>query len=189
MRGKIYMDQTEKRGGRKRLRHLICGGLILLFLAICFSVSTPPNFGGMQPVQAFLINPSRLDESEPSIGHWHILDEAPKLSPDQIKRIRNVLSSHLTYGGWPPLCFNPRLGFRLFDGKETIDVLVCLECSQIDVIHGDAHHYYALNPLGEHRFQSISDELFPNAKVKLATADAASEAEYRRPSTTPTSVP
>jgi hypothetical protein len=56
------------------------------------------------------------------------------------KRLYNALQSGARWNlPFPAMCFNPRHGLRVTTGGNTVDLVICFECSQVQVWQGNSH--------------------------------------------------
>lgn len=62
------------------------------------------------------------------------------------------------------MCFNPRHGIRATRGDESVDILICFECLQMEVFTGKSRFWYRTSGTP----QTFLDSLLTDAKVKLA---------------------
>jgi hypothetical protein len=73
-------------------------------------------------------------------------------APDELAVVRKALNSldvaGLHWGGAIAACFDPRHGVRIRSGGITRDLLICYECSQVQIFRGDTREgdiYFALS--------------------------------------------
>jgi len=86
-----------------------------------------------------------------------------EVTPDQARRLRNVLtgSQYLALDG--AMCFEPGLEFVYGTGDDAIHVVVCLECCKIHIATADEKNfdiYYGLNKAGVAEFKALYTEIF-----------------------------
>lgn len=83
-----------------------------------------------------------LDPGQEGTGdqdfHGHrILWRTIVTDPATQERIIDIVNSGVSYFASPAKCFNPRHGVRLSRGKRTVDLVICYECSSIQIHDGD----------------------------------------------------
>lgn len=136
--------------------------IVLLMVGMLVSVAEPTAVPGLdestvralgdaQSVQSFRLDP--LDEDNYSLPggplpfeslgllwHHHMIEQRRNLTDEETAWVRNLLLSQESYrppGSAEKLCgFSPRHGLRFKSDEAPVDVLICLECSELLIVRG-----------------------------------------------------
>jgi hypothetical protein len=95
-----------------------------------------------------------------SFHGWPVLGKTTIKDPDTRKRLRAALArgANLISQGLPgPMCFNPRHGIRATHGDQTIDLLICFECEQVEA-HGAMDYYFHIMGSQQEPFDAVLKE-------------------------------
>jgi hypothetical protein len=92
-------------------------------------------------MEAFRLSPRKVDEArKPSVQTFHgyeVLREVSVTNAAVRKELALFLSKALHWNVLRrALCFNPRHGLRVVHKQETLELVICFECSRIDVYEG-----------------------------------------------------
>lgn len=89
------------------------------FILLSLDPVLPPMFSG----------PGRPEET---FHGYSVLGEAEIRDPkERVLLLRELYSGIEQAGGDVPKCFNPRHGIRAISGNETVDLVICFQCFQI----------------------------------------------------------
>jgi hypothetical protein len=86
-----------------------------------------------------------------------------EVTPDQARRLRNVLTGNQYLALDGAMCFEPGLEFVFGTSDDAIHVVVCLECCKIHIATADEKKldiYYGLNKAGVAEFKALYEEIF-----------------------------
>jgi hypothetical protein len=97
---------------------------------------------------------------------WPILGRTMVASGDDRKQLANALrEATASNSGMVAFCFDPRHGIRLTHGSQTVDLLICFRCSQVETfINGQAGRRF----LTTYEPQPVFDAVLSAANVPLA---------------------
>jgi hypothetical protein len=66
--------------------------------------------------------------SGPYLQSWKIVRDVPLTDPEDVRRIRSLLTSPKTYGKDNYRCFEPGMGLRFKTERRSIEFVLCLDC-------------------------------------------------------------
>jgi hypothetical protein len=96
-------------------------------------------------VEVFRVDPgsqTRHAQAKPGehwIGEFAVIGTADEQGPDFAARLARVLFREESYFVPPPSCFWPGVAFRVRNSRyETVEILVCFYCSNLELIVKDA---------------------------------------------------
>jgi hypothetical protein len=73
------------------------------------------------------------EPKEPGFYGWNVLGRTVVKDSSRRATIVNALSRGIFEADGEALCFSPRHGVRAKRGKTTVDLVVCFECSKVEV--------------------------------------------------------
>jgi hypothetical protein len=108
------------------------------------------------------------DSQREHIAMWAVLDRAT-LTPADVNELRTAMNNRAVFDGDPrrvSTCFEPRLAFRIDDGGEQANLLICLHCQNARLYQQGTPSYSSANltAVGVRRFTAITQQLFPRAE-------------------------
>jgi hypothetical protein len=88
-------------------------------------------------LEVYRLNSTFIEDEQKAKGSFHgyeILAQAKAESAEQRKEIGSFVGAVLHWNKLRmALCFNPRHGLRVISGKDTLDLVICFECSRVEV--------------------------------------------------------
>jgi hypothetical protein len=181
---------------------------ILLFAFGNHSFQSAPYPLPNSPMIAYRITGQEGDlrffANDPNSIQGYAIIQRQMISDSQLQNdVINALNSRLVYGSDNIRCFEPGIAFRLGEGPNAIDVLICLTCRHIYFFRGGEVAYRNLNSAGVVRIEDLYGRLFsghtpdgPNEDADRITAARDQERQKReeqlldaatsRPATQPT---
>lgn len=111
-----------------------------------------------------------------SFHGYAIVEEKPVDDAKVDARIRQVLDDDATYGNTFYKCFEPGMGFRIGEGAEQTDYVICLKCMNMEIYAKDPCDSDPLSDKGVAELSDLYYTLFPDAG-KAKDAKATSEAK------------
>jgi hypothetical protein len=119
-------------------------------------------------VEAFRIKPGRTDKAgDGFIAGYPITAKGKKLDEAFAAKVTKALFDEKTYGGAGARCFEPGVAFRVWNGKEAVEVIICFRCTNFEVQvsgakkDGDETEQYGFGP-GLEPFLALAKEAFPD---------------------------
>jgi hypothetical protein len=170
---------------KRKRRRLVAAGILLGFALVIAAVwakylqSLPAQYLGsptlallqnVQSVQMFRLRSDVRETSEEriQIADYPLLYEGRSQGPAFSERIADVLRDPRLYWGLNDLtCIpDPGVAFRLWNGKQSIEVLLCFHCGQMLVTTKDAggrvtHKTYTEFLSVRPRLVALAKEAFP----------------------------
>ena len=109
---------------------------------------------------------TQKDEIKDSFHGWKILGKTTVKDAETRKKVVAAFKKGVEDNkGGPAFCFNPRHGIRISHDGKTTDLVVCFECSQVQVFVGN-ELIWSFWP--ENSPANTFDEVLKAAKVPLA---------------------
>lgn len=110
-------------------------------------------------------NEEILKSKENALFHEYLILGSTKILS---KEDQNIVADEIKYavyglGRGVFLCFEPRHGVRITDGKNTYDYLICFECGSMHVFYSENSYYDIM--IGGNK--DVLDKILINAKVPL----------------------
>lgn len=137
---------------------------------------------------AYRLDPSRhvvhrSGEPTPVSFHEHaIAEEKPVADARLAERIRQTLDDDATYGNETVMCFEPGMGFRIGEGADQADYVICLKCVKLHLFQGQKEmQAYDFSELGALNLGVIYRELFPGADKTGEAANPKDSPEAKTP--------
>jgi hypothetical protein len=93
---------------------------------VIYSLAQPP-LGGIDPQQ------TGTSTVKDSFRDYPILAQAEVLDPNLQAELKSSLIKGMNQNVVAAKCFNPRHGLRVSQGLKTVDVVICFECSRLEV--------------------------------------------------------
>lgn len=122
-----------------RLRSSALAALFVLAGSGCSSL--PASAVGVlenaDQFQIFALEPYATNEPKPTdtVFHGHVvLARAEVKDPKVRAKIAFIVERGVRQGGMQAKCFNPRHGVHAMQGKRTVDLVICYECSAVEVV-------------------------------------------------------
>jgi hypothetical protein len=87
--------------------------------------------------QIFALEPYGANEPKPTdtVFQGHVvLAQADVKDPKMQEKIAFIVDRGVRQGGSQAKCFNPRHGVHATKGKRTVDLVICYECSAVEVV-------------------------------------------------------
>lgn len=131
----------------------------LLLILMAGVVATSPSSGQDDPLDQFKRLPKEakavLDAAEklelysldpaggmlpkdaPGFHGWKVLGKTEVKEADALKKVRAALHKGVAQAQGVAGCFRPRHGVRATVKSETVDLVICFECSNLQVFAGD----------------------------------------------------
>jgi len=113
--------------------------------------------------QILALEPHPTGEAQPGVERFHghgVLAKADVADPKARERIVDIVNRGVRKGGTQAKCFNPRHGVHAVQGGRAVDLVICYECSALEVVE-DGHG----TTLGTGDVQPELDEAFRAAGV------------------------
>lgn len=114
----------------------------------------------------YKLDPMRSDPTQspkkPQFQGWTLLAEQP-LKPEEVRDLRDILTSKDTYGRDAIKCFEPGMGFRLQTDSRVLDLVVCLSCQKYVAHDGPVVKSWNLSKSGCDRFAVLYKAHVPQA--------------------------
>jgi len=136
--------QRENRLRKWRRRLAIIAVLALVAVAAIYLFRGLPRVAAeaMRDADSFellSLDPNR-GRDDADFHHFKVLGRAMVTDAATRNRLYRSLQSGARWNlPFPAMCFNPRHGIRATSGVSTVDLVICFECSQVQVWHGDSH--------------------------------------------------
>jgi hypothetical protein len=93
---------------------------------------------GATRVQAFRIKPRKEQGAKEQIAGYPITATGKEQGKDFAAELTSVLKDDKTWFGMGARCFIPGVAFRVWKDKESVDVIICFNCSNFHLIARDA---------------------------------------------------
>jgi hypothetical protein len=93
---------------------------------VVYSLAQPP-LGGIDPQKT---STSNLKDG---FRGYPILAQAEILDPNLRSELKSTLVKGMNQNAVAAKCFNPRHGLRVSSGLRTVDLVICFECSSLEV--------------------------------------------------------
>jgi hypothetical protein len=136
--------QQEDRLRKWRRRLAIVSVLGLLAVAAVYIFRGIPGVAAkaMRNADSFellSVDPER-GRDDADFHHFKVLGRTMVTDPATRKRLYNSLQSGARWNlPFRSMCFNPRHAIRATAGGNTVDLVICFECSQVQVWQDDSH--------------------------------------------------
>lgn len=134
---------------------LIAAAIILVLI---FRKRSEPVLAKTGAVTAFQIDEDPVDPGYVILhNHWAAVKQI-SLGRTEADQVHAVLNNGDNFRMGHAKCFSPGMGFRVGEGKNVIDALVCLHCDNIyfyRVTDELAYKSYKLTPAGHDAFLKI----------------------------------
>jgi hypothetical protein len=100
-----------------------------------FHVSSYDIFNHGEKVVIYSLDPQQTGTStvKDSFRDYPILAQAEVLDPNLQAELKSSLIKGINQNVVAAKCFNPRHGLRVSQGLKTVDVVICFECSRLEV--------------------------------------------------------
>jgi hypothetical protein len=119
-------------------------------------------------VEAFRIESGRTDKAgDDYIAGYPITAKGKKLDEAFARKMTKALFDEKTYEGLSARCFQPGVAFRVWSGKEAVEVIICFRCTNFEALlmgenkEGDEVEQYGFGP-GLEPFLALAREAFPD---------------------------
>jgi hypothetical protein len=119
-------------------------------------------------VEAFRIKPEHTDKTGDNyIAGYPITSRSKKLGEKFAQKMTKALFEEKTYEGEGAKCFDPGVAFRVWSGKEAVEVIICFRCTnfQVQVMgekkDSDEVREFGFGP-GLEPFLALAREAFPD---------------------------
>ncbi|MDC3960559.1 hypothetical protein [Polyangium jinanense] len=92
---------------------------------------------GADSFQVLALDPDRGEEPPPGVETFHghqVLAKGDVEGPEARERIAGIVNAGVRKGGTQAKCFNPRHGVHAVQGGRTVDLVICYECSALEVV-------------------------------------------------------
>ncbi|MBC8105068.1 MAG: hypothetical protein H7Z14_00635 [Anaerolineae bacterium] len=122
---------------------------------------------------------------------WPILDSATA-NPSLDASIRATFRNPAVFDpdASSKSCFDPRLALRFGSGPQMLDLAICLHCDNMQIYKsGKAVDFRNLSREGHREIEKLTYQIFPDADVKDAAANARAEeidGQRSKPASAPT---
>jgi hypothetical protein len=136
--------QREDRLRKWRRRLAIVSALGLLAIVAIYIFRGIPRVAAtaMRNADSFellSLDPER-GRDDADFHRFKVLGRTMVTDPATRKRLYSALQSGARWNlPFPAMCFNPRHGIRVTAGGRTVDLVICFECSQVQVWQGGSH--------------------------------------------------
>ncbi|MDI1483484.1 hypothetical protein [Polyangium sp. y55x31] len=87
--------------------------------------------------QVFALEPEHGEEPPPGVETFHgyqVLAKGDVAHPKAREHIIDIVNAGVRKGGTQAKCFNPRHGVHTVRGGHTVDIVICYECSALEVV-------------------------------------------------------
>ncbi len=118
----------------------ICVGAGLVYLnnskqPTDFHTSSYDIFKHGEKVVLYSIDPKQTNTSnvKDSFNNYPVLSKVEVVDPNLQSELKSALIEGMNQNAIAAKCFNPRHGLRVSWGLKTIDVVICFECSSLEV--------------------------------------------------------
>jgi hypothetical protein len=121
-------------------------------------------------VETYRIEPAGpVKANEAQIGGYRIKSTGKEQKEEFAKKLAVVLLDEKTLFGESKRCFLPGVAFRMWKGEESVDVIICFNCSNLRMIARDAKGKVIKEAIGAFGPQSaalvkLAREAFPDDK-------------------------
>lgn len=92
---------------------------------------------GADSFQVLALEPEHGEEPAPGAETFHgyqVLAKGDVADPEARERIVDIVNAGVRKGGTQAKCFNPRHGVHSVRGGRTVDIVICYECSALEVV-------------------------------------------------------
>ncbi|MDC0744471.1 hypothetical protein [Polyangium mundeleinium] len=92
---------------------------------------------GADSFQVLALDPDHAGEPPPGVESFHghqVLAKGDVADPKARERIVGIVNAGVRKGGTQAKCFNPRHGVHAVREGHTVDLVICYECSALDVV-------------------------------------------------------
>ena len=73
-------------------------------------------------------DPTPIKPGDPTVGGYAILSRGPDQGADFTRRLADILTDETTYSDRFSKCFWPGVAFRVYQGDECVDMVICFRC-------------------------------------------------------------
>jgi hypothetical protein len=100
-----------------------------------FHTSSYDIFKSGEKIIVYSIDPQQASDSKPQNGFrgYRILAQAEILDANLRSELKSTLVKGMNQNAVAAKCFNPRHGLRVSSGLRTVDLVICFECSSLEV--------------------------------------------------------
>ena len=93
---------------------------------------------GASHVEAFRIKPTKQEGAKKQVAGYPITATGKDQGKEFASELATVLKDDKTWFGVSARCFNPGVAFRVWNDKESVDVIICFGCSNFELMVRDA---------------------------------------------------
>jgi len=159
-----------------RLVMVLLGSVVVVMLVVLYPATGLPSgrsipdhvLQALQSAEQFemlSLDPQRPREKPAEEFHsWKVLGRTRVEVASREKIVEALKSGVFWHNSTSYRCFNPRHGIRLTRGAQTMDLVICFECRQVEVYIKDER---AEGFLVSGSPQSVFDETLRSARVPL----------------------
>jgi hypothetical protein len=100
-----------------------------------FHTSSYDIFRSGEKIVVYSLDPQKASTSNLKDGFrgYPILAQAEILDPNLRSELKSTLVKGMNQNAVAAKCFNPRHGLRVTSGLRTVDLVICFECSSLEV--------------------------------------------------------
>ncbi len=88
-------------------------------------------------VEVFRIESKADKDAKESIAGYPIVSKGKEQGKEFVAKLKTVFTKKEVYTGSQARCFQPGIGFRLWNDKEYIDVAICFGCTNFVILGSD----------------------------------------------------